>query len=280
MGDINTAVIMSVYINDALFQIKEAVNSVKQQTLPCHLYVVADGPVCDEVHNYFLSQASNKNDNNTFNLYYFPRMINRGLAHSLNELISYVLTSENSYAYVARMDADDICFPERIQKQAEYLNVYKNVDVLGTGCHEFSSSNKHVFTKILPEQDAILKRDLIKKCPFVHPSVTFRINVFRDGMRYPTDTRFTEDYAFWVLLAVRGYIFGNIEEALIKFRFEDDVLLRRRGLNKANSEFTARLSAMKELSCFSMRNVFYSCAIWGLRVIPVSLARFAYKKMR
>ncbi|TWX54027.1 glycosyltransferase [Colwellia hornerae] len=278
MNDVNVAVIMSVYKNDNFSQIKEAVDSIMLQTLHCHLFVVADGPVCPDVHDYFLTIAGKNNC--LFSVYYFPRATNLGLAPSLNELIDYVLQSENKYLYIARMDADDICYPERLQKQVDYFLVHQVVDVLGTGCVEFSSTNESIYTKILPEKNKTLKKELIKRCPFVHPSVMFRINLFRDGVRYPTDTKFTEDYAFWVLLAVKGYEFGNVQEALIKFRFESDVLARRRGLKKANSEFSARWNAMNQLDCMSLENIFYSFAIWGLRVVPPSIANIAYKKLR
>jgi glycosyltransferase involved in cell wall biosynthesis len=278
MNDVNVAVIMSVYKNDNFSQIKEAVESIKLQTLHCHLFVVADGPVCTEVHNYFSMLACN--DTNNFIVYYFPRATNLGLAHSLNELIDYVLQSKNKYLYIARMDADDICYPDRLQKQVDYFLSHQVVDVLGSGCLEFSSTNEGIYTKILPEKNKILKKELIKRCPFVHPSVMFRINLFRDGMRYPTDTKFTEDYAFWVLLAASGYEFANVQEALIKFRFESDVFERRRGLKKANSEFSARWNAMNQLDYMSLENIFYSFAIWGLRVVPPSIANIAYKKLR
>ncbi|MFT5852219.1 MAG: glycosyltransferase involved in cell wall biosynthesis [Colwellia sp.] len=278
MNDVNVAVIMSVYKNDNFSQIKEAVESIKLQTLHCHLFVVADGPIAAEVNDYFSTLACNNSE--LFTVYYFPRATNFGLAHSLNELIEHVLQSKNEYLYIARMDADDICYTERLQKQVEYFSTHLSVDILGTGCKEFSSTKRDVYTKILPEKNETLKKELIKRCPFVHPSVMFRISLFRDGMRYPTDTKFTEDYAFWVLLAVKRYKFGNIQETLIKFRFESDVLARRRGFRKANSEFLARWSAMNQLDCMSLENIFYSFAIWGLRVVPSSIANIAYKKLR
>ncbi len=278
MNEVSIAVIMSVYKNDPYSQIQEAVKSIQLQTLPCHLYVVADGPIPEEIHNYFLSLSASVN--NLFTVYYFPRAINLGLAKSLNELIDYVLQNKNKYSYIARMDADDISYTKRIEKQVNYLQTYKNVDILGTGCEEFSSTNESIYTKILPENDSILKIELIKRCPFIHPSVMFRTSLFLDGMRYPTDTQFTEDYAFWVQLAVKGYTFGNIQEPLLRFRFDSDVLLRRRGLKKANSEFLSRWKAMKQLGCISLKNVVYAFAIWGLRIVPASVARISYKRFR
>lgn len=278
--EVRVAVIMSVYLMDKLEYVKQAVLSIEMQSLPCDFYVMADGPITKEINDYLTTLTQRSRTINSFSVYYYTRKENKGLAFSLNQLIEHVLESQNNYSYIARMDADDISLPNRIQSQVNYLDSNKSVDVLGAGCIEFSSTRSDIYLKVLPVEDHILKRDIIRRCPFIHPSVMFRKSLFLKGLRYPIDTKSTEDYAFWVILAIAGYKFGNIDEALIKFRFEDDVLLRRRGFKKANSEFIARWQAMRQLNCMSIKNVLFALGIWALRLAPTSLAQFAYKKLR
>ena len=91
---------MSIYQKDQLLHVKEALNSVINQTyLFCHIYIQIDGPVNNEIIEFLHSCT-----NSVFFVY--ERDKNRGLAVSLNELLNIVLTKE--YEYIARMDADDI----------------------------------------------------------------------------------------------------------------------------------------------------------------------------
>lgn len=276
----NVAIIMSVYINDCLPEVRLAVDSILNQTYSCHLFVIADGPLKSSVAAYFSQLKSGQNQTKEIQFSFIDRSVNKGLAESLNELIDCVIRSEIHYKYIGRMDADDISVSNRIASQVAYLEENETIDVLGTGCTEFSSSSAEVFEKSLPQENSILKRDIIKRCPFIHPSVMFRSAIFEKGVRYPINTKLTEDYAFWVELAAMGYGFGNIPDFLIRYRFDDSVLKRRKGLAKANSEFLARVDAMKKLDCLTARNVFFAFGIWGLRVLPTGIARIAYQNLR
>ncbi|QHJ13441.1 UDP-Gal:alpha-D-GlcNAc-diphosphoundecaprenol beta-1,3-galactosyltransferase [Paraglaciecola mesophila] len=276
----DVAIIMSVYINDKLPEVKLAVDSILDQSYPCDLFVIADGPIQSDIDVYFSQLIEERTCSKEGRFNFTRRAENKGLAESLNELIDTVLGNKVGYKYIGRMDADDISELNRVAMQVECLEKNTAIDVLGTGCREFSSSSSELFEKTLPKDNSILKRDIIKRCPFIHPSVMFRSAIFEDGVRYPIDTKLTEDYALWVELAARGYGFGNIPDFLIRYRFEDSVLKRRKGLAKANSEFLARLDAMEKLDCRTVRNVFFAFGIWGLRLLPTGVARIAYQILR
>ena len=63
--------------------------------------------------------------------------VNKGLVFRLNES-----THLAKGKYYARMDADDIMHPDRLQKQVDYMEEHANVDVLGTGCYIIDLNNK------------------------------------------------------------------------------------------------------------------------------------------
>ena len=265
------AVIMSVYRLDDPIILKTAVDSMLNQTHPCDIYIYRDGEV-----PIALQQMIDKISSN-IRVKYFHAEKNFGLAFALNKLISEVLI--DSYQFIARMDSDDISRGNRIEKQVAYFNEYSNVDVCGTSCREFGASYA-LDEKHLPKKHEELLNYSITRCPFIHPTVMFRTEVFIDGNRYPTDTALTEDMAFWFELLKNGYIFGNLNEILLDYRLNENTIERRKGIGKAMSEVRIRKNNMFALKQFSLKNVLliYSRIIFHL--MPSKLVKLAYKKAR
>ena len=169
--------------------LKEAIDSLLSQSVNVDIYICQDGPLPDDLSSVLELYLHCEN------IYLYVSDTNRGLAKSLNFLIGKILDSECNYKYIARMDSDDICHNDRISRQYDFMESFKGVDVLGTLCSEFGASfAKEV--KYLPVKHDDLVDFSVTRCPFVHPTVMFRISLFTDGFRYPEDTVLTEDMAF------------------------------------------------------------------------------------
>lgn len=81
----------------------------------------------------------------------------------------------------------------------------------------------------------------------------FRISVFNDAqIRYPTNTKLSEDLALWFLLLSRGYKFANIDKVLLNYRIDDATLSRRSGVKKAFSEMNIRFLYSLKMKNFSV----------------------------
>ena len=103
-------VIMSVYRNDRSSHLREAVESILDQSYTeFKFYIICDGPVQEEVGDYL----SNLRDER---VEIRRRSDNKGLAISLNDLLEEVLEVEDC-EFIARMDADDYSLPERFLTQ-------------------------------------------------------------------------------------------------------------------------------------------------------------------
>ncbi|AHE72843.1 hypothetical protein M942_10050 [Enterobacter ludwigii] len=268
------AVIMSVYSKDNSLYIEQAIESILNQTYSeFKLFIMVDGQVSKNINDLLHNYSSHKK------IKIFKRDINRGLAHSLNELIDAVV-AKKEYKFIARMDSDDISLPHRFEEQISYFHKNQEVDVIGSFCHEFGSSYA-LDTKIIP----LIHEDLVKytfyKCPFIHPTVMFRVRVFdNEQNRYPLQTRLSEDLALWFKLLICGYRFGNVDAVLLNYRLDDKTLERRSGFKKALSELKIRLSfaiKMRELDpqiygLIIARGVFALC--------PKFIKRIMYKKCR
>ncbi|MBQ0654065.1 glycosyltransferase [Proteus mirabilis] len=267
------AIIMSVYKNDKLLYIQQAVESILNQKNVNYLFFMhLDGKVNSVVMDYLNKlQHSNK-------IILSQSILNNGLSNSLNYLIDKVLIIPN-IKYIARMDSDDISLPERLSKQVRFLENHPNIDVLGTACKEFGSSFS-LEKKFLPSHHDDLVKYSICRCPFIHPTVMFRRKVFDDGNRYPTHTTFTEDMAFWLELIYKGYKLHNLPDVLLQYRLEDNTMHRRKGLSKAKSEFSLRMGYMFLLNQVSLKNILLISSRYIFHLLPPSIMSKAYKYLR
>ena len=121
--------------------------------------------------------------------------------------------------YIARMDADDVCLPERIEKQLKYL-LETDSDVVG--CNAFSINEKGEIIgnhqlKNLSANESTFASFLFT--PLIHPTVLGKRAVFQDN-RYLKEEKalHTEDYELWCRLIIKGYKISNLEDRLFKLR--------------------------------------------------------------
>ncbi|MGB0945123.1 MAG: glycosyltransferase, partial [Marinomonas sp.] len=272
--DSKVAVIMSVYRSDDLNYFKLAVESILRQSYSStDLFIWRDGPVPAAIDAYLETLAGYKN------VFITRAQENQGLAAALNSMVDLVI-SANQYAFIARMDSDDISYQERIAKQVSYFLDNPGVDVIGTACREFGGSFA-LDAKVLPATHEQLLDFSIVRCPFIHPSVMFRTSVFeRPEVRYPTNTELTEDLALWYMLLCSGAKFANMPDILLDYRLSEATLSRRTGLGKAFSEVKMRYHYMRKLNRVSARNILGITSRLLFHVLPLSLIRLAYKYLR
>lgn len=270
----SVACLMSVYSGDSPSYITESIESIFDQSYPCTLYLQIDGAVDHDIYETV------KSLHEKYKFYLFLRNDNRGLAHSLNELLSKIEMEGSPYTYIARMDADDVNLQDRLSQQVDFLEKNNDVDVLGGGCIEFNDSTPGIETeKKMTQSHSDIVRSLIQRSPFVHPTVMFRSKSIQ-GVRYPTNTHLTEDYALWVNLAASGKIFANLPYPLIRYRLSDSTLRRRHGILKGYYEFSERLRAIRLLKQRTFFNYIYAFSFFLLRSSPIFLSKIIYSISR
>ena len=271
-GGMRVSVIMCVYAGDRPGPLRDAVISILSQThRDLVLRIFVDGPVSAEMRAYLEGLLD-------------PRVrllfseTNHGLATGLNRLIDESL--REGCDVIARMDADDISYPDRLERQLAFLEAHPEVAVLGAGCLEFDEDSGEEFLKLLPTDDRTLKRELVKRTPFVHPVVVFRAVAFAGGLRYRPGFGQPKDINLWVDLARYGWTFGNLPEPLLRYRVSDALFHRRASWARADGELKARIRAMNELCLVSPSNVVWTAAYLVLRLLPVALVKRAYRYLR
>lgn len=139
---------------------------------------------------------------------------NQGLSYSLNRGLR-----ESAGKYIFRMDSDDKCVPNRLEKQIEYLEKHPDVAVVSTFAHTFGALDLIYRSS---SEDSQIKAELLWKNPIVHPTVALRASAVKDDdIEYSTNYT-SEDYEIWSRLAFeRQYKFAVISDELLYYRLHD-----------------------------------------------------------
>ncbi len=147
---------------------------------------------------------------------------NRGLAFSLNECIKLARGK-----YIARMDADDISTPDRLQRQVSFLNEHPEYAWCGCGAYLLGATGVWG-ERMMPEVPC--ETDFLKFSPFIHPTVVFRKEVFGRNNRYSEsdETLRCEDYEIFMRLYRKGFRGYNLPEKLFYYREERSSYQKRK----------------------------------------------------
>lgn len=243
------AVIMSVYEKDRIEYVKESIESILVQTFSFfNFYIVLDGPVSKEIESYIFNISD-------IRLKVFRIKINGGLASALNFLLEIVLKDPDC-KYIARMDADDISFPARFEKQRFFLQENSLISVVGCWYNEIDETGRVLSDRKLPVDHESLKNRYFTRTPFAHSSVMYKRVLIEKAGFYPTNTFLMEDNALWGNALKSGLEFANIPEFLIKFRIDNGFFKRRSGLRYGMKYIITKLKIYKLLNAPLYRYLF------------------------
>lgn len=192
------SVIMSIYSEKEEW-IKESIDSILSQTFrDFEFIIINDNPKRKENENLLLEYSQKDN-----RIIVITNKENIGLTKSLNKGLSIAKGK-----YIARMDADDISFPTRFQKQIDFLDKNTEYVLCGANISYFGSEEKIIEQEEEPSF-------LFIENPFAHPVVMFRNNSY---LRYNENFKYAQDYEFWSNLYKENKKFYNIQEVLLKYR--------------------------------------------------------------
>jgi len=118
--------------------------------------------------------------------------------------------------FIARMDADDVCRPERFARQMDFLKKNDKIGVCGTAIRRFGAGGNDVVR--YPLDGESVRAFALFNTPFSHPSVILRRDFFdRFSLRFNGDYYPTEDYDLWTR-ALQHFPGANLREPLLDYR--------------------------------------------------------------
>jgi glycosyltransferase involved in cell wall biosynthesis len=142
---------------------------------------------------------------------------NKGIAAALNAGLAL-----SRAEYIARFDADDICYPDRLKIQYEFITTYPKYNILGSAADYMDVEGHYIFTQHpvahLNEEIQSLKYTV---CPFIHSSVFYKKEVILSNGGYNEHAYTFEDHFLWVNI-LKNAKACNLSQALIKVRLNPE----------------------------------------------------------
>ncbi len=198
------SVIMSV--NSMGYLLEETILSVLNQSFSNIEFIIVNDGHDSDVRNLTDSIADSR--------LIVLNQIWQGLTKSLNDAIKF-----SRGKYIARIDADDYSFPDRLEKQLSFFDEYPNVGLLGTAYIEETTDGEYVGKVVFSTDRTKLKHQLQYQNQFCHGSVMFRKECLDKVGTYRNEFLKAQDYDLWLRIADK-YEIANLAEVLYKRRIE------------------------------------------------------------
>lgn len=226
------SVLMSVYKNEKVINLKYSINSMLNQTIkPDEIVVVKDGPLTND-----LDSALEEYKESHPKLFQFVELKNNvGLGLALNEGLKVC-----RFNLVARMDTDDISLLDRCEKQLKVFDENPEIAIVGTNTDEFYDTPTNIITsREVPESHDEIMKFSKRRSPFNHPTVMYKKEVITKLGGY-SDLRRNQDYELFIRLLNSGYKSRNINESLLLFRANKENDKRRKSWERVKLDISLR----------------------------------------
>jgi lipopolysaccharide cholinephosphotransferase len=265
------SVLITVYKKDSPDHFIQALESILNQSVPSDNIVISvDGPLSGELDEIVNHYEANYPQISTVRQ---PTNIGQGLACA-------AALPFCQHDVVARMDADDISFPERMEKQLTYLSKHPQVKLLSANLLEFEGDIDNIVSlKKVPAEDKQIRKLAKRWNPINHPAVLFSKKAALEAGNYQHFPRY-EDYHLWVRMLMAGNKAANIQEPLLYYRVSPENLDRRRkgDAQRAAAEFHRWKYEVGFTGRFDMW--FMTALMAIISVVPGRVFRFIYRLKR
>ena len=196
------SILIPVY--NAAPYVKGAVDSILNQSFRDFELIILDDASTDESAMFLDSFEDSR-------IVRYTSGKNVGLANILNVGIDMARGE-----YIARMDADDISLPTRLQTEVEYLDSHPKIDLVSCGMQQFGLADRTMSYK---ESFWLVCYNAFFFSPVLHASSIWRKARFEQhGLRYRQERVPSEDYDLWVRALCKGLKLINIPDVLYRYR--------------------------------------------------------------
>lgn len=201
------AVLLPTY--NAAAYLNESIDSILNQTFIDFDFYVYDDCSTDNTEEIISEYKDSR-------LIYRKNSANSGIAVTLNKGLEELLPH---YEYIARMDADDWAYPQRFEKQIDFLSRNQEIILCGTQGYWLKDINQNPDSGWeYPTNHEYIKFSLLFTASFGHSSVVFRSENFqKHDIRYDETVETCEDWELWIRVAMFGQV-ANLSDYLMKYR--------------------------------------------------------------
>lgn len=200
--NVKVSVVMSIY--DGERYLRPAIESMLNQTFADFEFIIINDGSSDGTEAILRSYRDRR--------IVTVSQQNTGLTHSLNRGLRMARGE-----FIARMDADDVSEPMRLESQVRYLESHDEVGLLGSSFHVISESGDEIHTIQLTTANDELQRELMRRNCFCHGAAMFRRGCIEAVGGYREEFPASQDYDLWLRIAEKYHV-ANIESPLYRWR--------------------------------------------------------------
>ena len=207
--------------------LKRTIKSINEE-FKIDIVITDDGS--SNKFNEKVIRSSYKNNGDIF-FQYLDK--NCGVGIAANKCLDFV--KKDSYKYVARLDAGDICHKNKFIKQLNFLENNKEIKLVGTWARVIDTSGVFLFDIKHPTTHNQIKKYMYLNSMFVNPTVVFETSVLKAVTQYPIQYKHAaQDYAFFFKV-IRQFKSANLPEILLDYIIDQDsISTKKRKLQVKN----------------------------------------------
>lgn len=221
---------MPVYNSERF--IRQAITSILEQTFHDFEFLIIDDGSTDNSEAIVQAFRDSR-------IRFFRNEKNLGITATLNKGILLAQTP-----YLARMDADDISYPDRLQKQVDYLEANPDCGMVSSLTRVIDQGGKPVRVDKFKSEHYYYNQNFI--CWIYHPTVMYRKQALLDVNLYTAS--YSEDFEiFWQIS--RTYKIHNLDEVLLDYRETDQSL--HQVLKKSEYEAAQQQQVLRNIQFYT-----------------------------
>ncbi len=264
------SVLMSVYEKEKPQNLSESLESILSQTVPPdELILVCDGKLTDELN--VIIKAFESEYQKIFRSVRLLENVGTGMA--ANEGIK---ACQNEL--IAKMDSDDICVPDRFQRQLMMFLKNPKLDMVGGYIEEFDDATKEpIAIKKTPISYEEILKYARRRSPFNNQTLIYRKSFAQKVGGY-TDIKRCEDYEFITKMLMAGAVGENMPEVLVKYRVTKDNYKRRKNWANTKSFIKVRRGLYKAGFSSFIDFMIPTVAQLVMFIMPERFTSWAYRK--
>lgn len=258
------SIIMGIY--NCADTLPEAVDSILAQTFTDWELIMCDDGSADDTYRVAQSYQARYPDR--------IRVLSNGRNLGLNRTLNHCLEHACG-EYIARMDGDDISLPQRLEKEAAFLDTHPEFAIVSSPMIYFDENGDWGRgMEILHPQPS----DFVAGTPFCHAPCMVRAEAYRAVGGYSQDRRTlrAEDYYLWFCMYAAGYRGANLAEPLYKVR-DDENAYHRRKFRYALNEAYVRFCGYRMLK-LPLRSYLYVVRPIAVNLLPGALYRYLHHR--
>lgn len=259
------SVIMGIY--NCATTLEDAVKCIQNQTYTNWELIMCDDGSSDST--YEIAKRMQAQDSKIILL---KNEQNLGLNATLNRCLEYAKGS-----YIARMDGDDLCSPDRFEKEIGILEKNPEVSIVSTDMDFFDDKGIWGHTNVKVEPVA---KDFLVQTQFCHAACMARKEAYDAVGGYSVDEKLlrVEDYHLWIKMYAAGFRGMNIKESLYQMRDDRNALKRKKFKFRINEAYV-KAYAVKNLR-LPISGYLYCLKPVFVGLIPSGIYRYLHRAIR